>query len=104
MNAVLTAQRIAGIVAVEAGDRGSKPGRGSRTCVLYQSGVCGMLKSPLAFAVVVETEFIDGVVADRPGVSNVPLLDSFCQAASKARDIRSQKFEIGERTQSIVII
>ena len=78
-------------------ERGRKPGRRRRAGVLHQTGSLGMLKGALRLAVVVEAELIDRVVADRPGVGDVPLLETLTRGRRETRNVGAGSLELCER-------
>ena len=63
-----------------------------------------VLKRPLRFAIVVETELIHGRIADRPGMADVPLLKSLVGNRPKTGDIRAGCLELREWGDEMVII
>jgi len=82
----------------------AQPRRSRRAGLLHQFGILRMLKCPLAFAVVIETEFVHRAASECPCVGNVPLLEALRQNAPEAGDIGARKLEVGERLQRTIII
>src|SRR5215470_11890395 len=63
-----------------------------------------MLERPLSLAVVVEAEFVDGCVADRPRVGEVPLLISVVGNGSETGNICARSLEHREWRDQVVIV
>ena len=75
----MNAQSIRLRPVCEAGNWASnvgEPCRSWRTGILHRSCKHRVLERPLRFAIVVETELIHSCIADRPCMTDVPLLKS----------------------------
>src|ERR1700689_4267309 len=107
MNAVEAAIRVGGTISIETRHwtgHARQPGRRRRTGVLHQFSVLRVLERALALAVVVEMKFVDRVVAERPGVGNIPLLKAFSDDTAEARDVGAGQFEERKRLQRAVVV
>src|SRR5208282_1314120 len=115
MYAVETPIRVSGTVTVKTNGRsagrsagrvgyGGQPGRSRGAGVLHQFGVRRMLKCLLALAIVIEAELVHRVVADRPGVSNVPLLEALRHNVSEAGEIGACQFEAGKGVERAIVV
>src|ERR1035437_2696735 len=104
MYAVEASLRISGITAIKTRYRCRQPGWRRGAGVLHQFGIGRMLKCPLAFAIVIEMEFVHRAVAERPGVSDIPLLGALRHDTSEAGEIGPRQFEICERVLRTVVI
>src|ERR1700687_3671604 len=62
-----------------------------------------MLEGPLRFAIVVEAEFVDRTIADRPGVRDVPLLKALRDLAAESRNVGASQLKVGKRLSSAVV-
>src|SRR6266852_3910126 len=91
----------------EAGDgagNAGEPGGGGWTRILYCRCENGTLEGSLCLAVVVEAEFVDHCVADRPGMADVPLLKSLVGTRAESRHIRARGLELREWRDQVMIV
>src|ERR1700742_5204086 len=63
-----------------------------------------MLEGPLSFSVVVKAVFVDRAVVDRPGVADIPLMETLCGKRSKPGHVRASGFKLGKRRRQTVIV
>ncbi len=71
--------------------------------ILHQVRVLRMQKCALALAKKSEARFVDGSRADRPGVADVHLLNSFVGQVAKAGNVRATRLETRKRLREIMI-
>src|SRR5713226_8566398 len=74
-----------------------EPGRSGRAGILYGCRERGTLEGFLRLAVVVEAKLIDGCIADRPGVADVVLLESFVGSGSESGHVGAGCLELRKR-------
>src|SRR6266403_1143458 len=97
MNARSVPGRAIGETKLGTGLQGiSEPRRWRGTRILDQARALGMLECALRFAVVIEAEFIDGAVADGPGMADIPLLEAFAGDRSETRNVGASGLELGK--------
>ena len=63
-----------------------------------------MLECLLRFAIVVEAELVNGSVANSPGVTDVPLLESLVGDGSETGHIRSGRLKLRKGRDYVVVI
>src|SRR5262245_28680462 len=63
-----------------------------------------MLECFLSFAIVVEAKLVNGIVVNSPGVSDVPLLESFVGDGSKTGHIRSGRLKLRKWRDYVMIV
>ena len=63
-----------------------------------------MLEGFLRFTIVVEAKFVHGSVADGPGVTDIPLLESFVSDRSKSRHVRAGGLKLRKGRDHVVIV
>ena len=72
-------------------------GCGGHARVSHQIGVYRVVESPLRFSHVSKTELVHEAIADGPGVTQVPLLETLFDVGSEARHVRTSSLEIVKR-------
>src|SRR6266403_2792809 len=103
----MNAESIVGRTIGEAGDGTEyvgKPGRRLRARALHRRSAHRMLEGLLCFAIVVEAELIHCGVVDRPGSTEVPLLESLVGGRSETGHVRAGSLELRKRRDYVVII
>src|SRR5258708_29376167 len=81
-----------------------QPRGGRGTGILYGCCKDGTLEGALSFAIVVEAEFVDRCVADRPRVADVPLLKPLVDNGPETGHIRARSLELREWGNLVVIV
>src|SRR5579859_1179781 len=109
VDAIESAARIGGAIAIEArrscaAERSREPRGSRRTRILDQTGSGRVLEGSLCFAVIVEAEFVDRAVADRPGVGQIVLLEAFGNDRRKAGHVGACGLELSEGQGYVVIV
>ena len=63
-----------------------------------------MLERSLPFAIVVKAELVNRCVVKRPGMGNIPLLKTFVNNGTEARNARSGGLKYRKRRDQVVIV
>ena len=63
-----------------------------------------MIENTLRFAHVGETELVNEVVADSPGMAQIPLLEALLAAGSEPWDVGSCSLKVVEGIESIFVL